>query len=97
MKSSEYIAQLKRTVEEFCRCSAIYAGSANVDEKEWKGEAQIFELLNFSVTKWCYAWSFQDGREEKVAVVLQIPPVISPSTAVREWLRTQETERIRQP
>jgi hypothetical protein len=33
--------------------------------------------------KRCYAWSYQDKGETQYVNVLEIPPVVSPQTAVR--------------
>jgi len=74
-------------VEQLHKCSATHYGSASVCEiinnRIWDGDVEIFQLTNHPDTLWCYAWNYQEGDEQKVATVLQVPPAISPSSAVR--------------
>ncbi len=53
------------------------------DEVVWEGVVEKFALLEHLKTKWCYAWSFKDGSTTRYIIVLELPPVESPQTAVR--------------
>lgn len=50
----------------------------------WEGIVEVFELRGHAKATHAYAWSHDtdDSRKRHVAV-LQIPPVVSPVTAVR--------------
>jgi len=56
----------------------------------WSGEVQTFELLKRSKAKYCYAWANDIGDDTEVVMVLKIPPVDSPATAVREYLASKK-------
>lgn len=65
-------------------CDCRHLSSTVVNErvagKEWCGRVEIWELFGNTPAPYCYGWREADGE---VVTVLQIPPVISPSTAVR--------------
>jgi len=83
----EHLEKLRIVVERSHNCSAIHHESMSVceiiDGRTWNGDVEIFRLKNHPSAHWCYAWNYQEGDEQKVAAVLQVPPVISPNTAVR--------------
>ena len=52
----------------------------------WQGEVEVFDLFGHDKAKVCYGWSHREGKDDKgerFVTVLQIPPVISPETAVK--------------
>jgi hypothetical protein len=49
----------------------------------WEGVVESFALIGHPKAKRCYAWSYQDNGETQYINVLEIPPVVSPQTAVR--------------
>jgi hypothetical protein len=50
----------------------------------WEGEVESFTLKGHARAKRCYAWGFKlPDRELDITTVLEIPPVVSPETAVR--------------
>lgn len=49
----------------------------------WEGTVEVFTLSNHPKAKRAYAWSYRDGSDEKFTAVLEVPPVVSPQTAVR--------------
>src|SRR5580658_8752950 len=49
----------------------------------WEGVVESFALTGHPKAKRCYAWSYQDNGETQYVNVLEIPPVISPKTAVQ--------------
>jgi hypothetical protein len=56
------------------------------DQTVWRGEVEVFDLKGHPRAKRCYAWSHRGGPNdegERFVAVLEIPPVVSPITAVR--------------
>jgi hypothetical protein len=49
----------------------------------WEGEVEVFALLNHPKAKTCYAWAYSKKGIEHATAVLELPPVISPQTAVQ--------------
>jgi hypothetical protein len=52
----------------------------------WQGEVEVFDLNGHPKAKRCYGWSHREGKDdsgERFVTVLEIPPVVSPLTAVR--------------
>ena len=89
--SSPYIERLKMAVEQLHRCSAVHVASSPVHEvfngkTVWKGDVEVFKIEKHPRAKRCYAWSHRAGegdKGERFVTVLEIPPVVSPQTAVR--------------
>ena len=88
---SPYILRLKMAVEQQHRCTAVHVASAPVHEvfngkTVWKGDVEVFKIEKHPRAKRCFAWSHRDGdggQAEQFVTVLEIPPVVSPQTAVR--------------
>ena len=52
----------------------------------WQGIVEVFDLIRHPKAKRCYGWSHREGKSDKgerFVTVLEIPPVVSPETAVR--------------
>jgi hypothetical protein len=89
--NKDYKARLQLTIEHLHQCSATWRGFAPVIEifrgqTLWKGNVEIFDLTGHSKAKRCYGWSHPentDGTGERFVTVLEIPPVVSPETAVK--------------
>jgi hypothetical protein len=93
LRNMELAKAHRETVERLHQCSASHFESVMVEEISrgqtlWKEDIEIFKLGEHPEAEWCYAWSYKDGGTEKNAALLQIPPIISPSAAVRSVLRT---------
>lgn len=88
MPDADYIADLQKAIADAYRCQSKHVQSIPVDDSA--GEhvvVEVFELLGCSEALWCYAWkSAKEGGP--TFLVLQIPPVISPRSAVASVLRT---------
>jgi hypothetical protein len=59
----------------------------------WAGEVEVFDLYGHAEAKRCYAWGYPDKKEPDkldVVAVLEIPPVVSPETAVRAGVTIYE-------
>lgn len=78
-------------VEHLHNCGASHVESVLVHEvfrgeTVWKGDVEVFDLTGHHKAKRAYGWSHPDGpedKEEKFVAVLEIPPVVSPKTAVQ--------------
>ena len=89
---TERIEQLCKAIETEHTCKARHAGSVYVTEmdglrKIWEGAVEVFLLEGHSQAKICYGWRELDGQEVKCTTVLEIPPVISPQSAVRAAMK----------
>jgi hypothetical protein len=58
----------------------------------WEGEVEVFSVMGHAKAKRCYTWGYpnekRDGKYDFVTV-LEIPPVVSPETAVKAAIRAQ--------
>jgi len=59
-------------------------------KKVWEGEVEVFALSGHPKATRGYAWAAQDGSRSDVTAVLEIPPVVSPETAVRASIVASE-------
>jgi hypothetical protein len=85
---SERIENLRTAIETMHGCKAKHERSAVIVETfagktVWEGVVESFALTGHPKAKRCYAWSYQDNGETQYVNVLEIPPVVSPQTAVR--------------
>ena len=87
----DYINRLQATVQHLHGCGAIHRGTVPVHEvfqghTVWQGDVEVFDLTGHSGAKRAYGWSHREGvhdGDERFVTVLEIPPVVSPQTAVR--------------
>lgn len=87
----DYLARLQVAVSQLHNCGAVWRESVPVHEvfrgqTIWKGEVEVFDLTGHPKSKRAYGWSHPEGDDnqgERFVAVLEIPPVISPVTAVR--------------
>ena len=85
---SERIEKLRTAIETMHGCKATHERSAVIVERfknqtVWEGVVESFALTGHPKAKRCYAWSYQDKGETQYVNVLEIPPVVSPKTAVQ--------------
>ena len=85
---SERVENLRTATETMHQCKAVHEQSVWVVEgfgnkTVWEGVVESFALTGHPKAKCCYAWSYQDKGETQYVNVLEIPPVVSPQTAVR--------------
>jgi hypothetical protein len=72
-------------------CSATWRESVHVREvfrgkTLLDGDVEVFDLTGHPKAKRAYGWSHPDGgdnKTERFVAVLEIPPVVSPQTAVK--------------
>jgi hypothetical protein len=89
--NKDYIERLKQVIFHLHKSDAQHVESVPVEEifdgkLIWKGIVEVFTLANHPKAKRCFAWSHKDGNDdsdERFVAVLEIPPVVSPETAVK--------------
>ena len=82
------IELLQKAIRETNGCESRWEASVRVEETfegktAWTGIVEIFSLVDHPKAKYAYAWSYRDGNQDRTTVVLKIPPVDSPQTAVK--------------
>lgn len=99
---NEDLGRFQQIIRRVHGCDSTFAESVAVevalpDASLWKGEVAVFYLSNHPLAKRCYAWSWKNAEpiEDSVAV-LEIPPVVSPETAVRAtWTNSRALNLVR--
>jgi hypothetical protein len=87
----DYLARIQVTISQLHNCGATYLRTVPVHEvfrgqTVWQGEVEVFGLNGHPMAKRAYAWSHREGPDdqgERFVTVLEVPPVVSPETAVR--------------
>lgn len=87
----QYIERLQLTICHLHKCDCKHVESVAIHEifrgqTVWQGRVEVFTLSGHPKAKKAYAWSHLDGANdegERIVTVLEIPPVVSPVTAVR--------------
>lgn len=83
---------MPKTLEEVIKaehgCDSKHVRSEAVHELfegriAWQGTVEVFDLIGHPKAKRAYAWQYEEGRETKTVIALEIPPVDSPQTAVK--------------
>jgi hypothetical protein len=87
----DYLTRLQVVIERLHDCGANHRETVSIHEvfqgrTVWKGEVEVFDLYAHDKAKVCYGWSHPKGKGERLVVVLQVSPVISPETAVKNWI-----------
>jgi hypothetical protein len=87
----EYIENLRAVIDKVHGCDSKHVESVPVHEvflgkTAWRGVVEVFDLVGHPKAKRCYGWSHLEGEyyeRTRYVAVLEIPPVVSPETAVR--------------
>jgi hypothetical protein len=93
----DYLAEAKKAIEVSHRCIATHVETVPVREvfqgkTAWEGEVEVFTLANHPKAKRAYAWGYANearGGKYDFVTVLEIPPVVSPETAVKAAITAQ--------
>lgn len=91
MANPEYIENLRAVIGKVHGCDSKHVESVPVHEvfqgnTAWRGVVEVFDLIGHPKAKRCYGWSHLEGEYDertRYVAVLEIPPVVSPETAVR--------------
>lgn len=97
----DYISRLQVAVSQLHGCGAVHRETVPVHEifqgqTVWRGEVEVFDLMGHPKAKRAYGWSHREGANddgERFVAVLEIPPVISPITAVRASIMADAKKR----
>ena len=98
----DYIARLQNAIRQLNHCESKYVNSVTVSEcflsfrrnATWQGEVAVFEIYGHAQARRAYAWSYRtDDQYTTCVVVLEIPPVTSPQTAVQAAMAAQIVNR----
>ena len=92
--NQDYIHELRNVIRELHGTESTHVESVAVKETfkgktVWDGVVEVFELHGHPKAKLAYAWlrgvahSPLENPESEYTIVLGIPPVISPETAVK--------------
>jgi hypothetical protein len=87
----DYIASVQAAIQDLHHCGAQWVSTVPIHEvfegqTVWNGEVEVFDLTAHAKAKRAYGWSRRDGigdKDERFVTVLEIPPVVSPETAVK--------------
>lgn len=96
-----HIARLQNAIRQLHNCDSTYVESVTVSGNFLflqkgtieESEVAVFELSGNPQAKRAYAWSCRSGNNARAIVVLEIPPVTSPRTAVEAAVAAQIVNR----
>ena len=84
----DYFEELKKAIRATHGVEAAHVMTVPVKEvfqgkTAWEGAVEVFNVTGHPKAKRCYAWGHRDGKAWEITAVLEIPPVVSPQTAVK--------------
>jgi hypothetical protein len=90
--------ELQNAIRATHGCESRWEGSVKVEETfegktAWSGIVEVFSLVDHPKAKYAYAWTYRDGNQNRTTVVLKIPPVDSPHSAVKVAIATKERQK----
>jgi hypothetical protein len=88
MNRQQYLAHLQKAIKATHGCESQHVEQVPVRETYqgktvWEGNVEVFDLIGHAKAKRCYAWAYDVKDGSRTLAVLELPPVISPITAVR--------------
>ena len=97
---SERIENIRKAIEKHAGRRAEHRESVLVtegylDQIMWEGVVEVFDLDQHPTTKRAYGWQFWEGKNAQYTVVLGIPPIDSPSAAVRASIAAEAQQMHR--
>ena len=96
--NNDHFARLQNAIRQLNHCESTYVETVNVSESLlgfqkntlWEGDVAVFQISGHPHANRAYAWSYGSGNKDTgCVVVLEIPPVTSPRTAVQAALAAQ--------
>jgi len=94
----DYLAGLQNAILRLNGCPSKYVETVSVSQPSvsfhndavWQGEVAVFDVYGHPTARRAYAWSYRtDKQETRYVVVLKVPPISSPETAVQAALAAQ--------
>jgi len=94
MERTEYIEKLQAEIRATHGCDSRHVSTNRVRalwdfRLAWQGDVETFDLIDHSAAARCYAWTYEDGGQPRIAAVLELPPINSPFTAVDAFIASQ--------
>jgi hypothetical protein len=87
MIDPQYQAALVKAFRDLYDCEAIHLETVRVEVSKnklrWLGNVEVFRLSGHPQTARGYAWACDKLKTGDIVALLQLPPVLSPRTAVR--------------
>jgi hypothetical protein len=92
------IMDLQNAIRATHGCESRWEASIRVEDKfegktAWSGIVEVFSLIDHPKAKHAYAWTHREGNQDKTTVVLKIPPVDSPQSAVKVAIASKERQK----
>jgi hypothetical protein len=86
-----YIESIQDAIRRLHGCESRHVESVCTHEEfqgqtVWDGTVEVFDLIGHPKAKRCYAWghhSVRPDKQSRYVIVLRIPPIDSPTAAVR--------------
>ena len=100
MIDAKYQAALIKAFRDLHGCEAKHLETVPVIERHqgqtvWEGEVEVFELSGHPKASKGYAWAYDKAKGSEIVAVLELPPVISPKTAVQAAIVGKMREQAR--
>ena len=100
MIDQKYEMALRRAFAELHQCEAQWSETVPVVEQfqgktVWEGDVEVFFLAGHPKASKGYAWAYDKAKGSEVVAVLELPPVISPKTAVQASIVGKLREQAR--
>ena len=94
MSDEVYISHLQAVFKKLHGCEARHVETVPVIERfkgktVWEGEVEVFDLTGHPKATRGYAWAYNKEKGSATIAVLELPPVISPKTAVQAAIVAQ--------
>lgn len=91
------IVRLQNAIRRLNGCESGYVETVTVSEsfqgfntnQVWQAEVAVFEISGHPDARRAYAWSVVEDGQVRHVVVLEVPPVTSPQTAVQAAIAAQ--------
>ena len=95
---SKEIIELQNAIRATHGCESWWEASVKAEEKfegktVWSGIVEVFALVGHPQAKRAYAWTYRDGDQNRTTVVLKIPPVDSPQSAVKVAIASKRRQK----
>jgi hypothetical protein len=100
MIDAKYQTALVRAFRHLHGCGAEHVETVPVIERfqgktVWEGEVEVFDLIGHPKASKGYAWAYDKAKGSEIVAVLELPPVISPKTAVQASIVGKMREQAR--
>jgi hypothetical protein len=97
---AEYQLALEEAFRKLHGCGSKYVETVPVIETwqgktVWEGEVEVFDLVGHPKASRGYAWAYDKAKGSEIVAVLELPPVISPKTAVQAAIVGKVREQAR--